>query len=259
VHAYLAGHAMRSRDDPELDPRNRVVAFGHRPRLLEDVEDGSLVEPSRRRRQQCAHGAGCAAFLADDLTQVVGRHGQLQHDGAVLFDDVHLDCIGVVARPHGVTGELRVHVFNPESTLLQELTEIFLLGEEDEEPALVEIVSTRQGSKALLMRLAGVSSLEDAESLRGYALCVPREVLPDLEEGEYYHADLIGLEAFEGSESIGRVVEVIDYPSAECLKIQRPGGFLEVPMLPRWLDRVDIDGGKVHLKDLDDIPLQKRR
>jgi hypothetical protein len=30
-------------------------------------------------------------------------------------------------------------------------------------------------------------------------------------------------------------------------------------MLPRWLDRVDIDGGKIHLKDLDDIPLQKRR
>jgi hypothetical protein len=43
------------------------------------------------------------------------------------------------------------------------------------------------------------------------------------------------------------------------LKIERPGGFLEVPMLPRWLNRVDIEGGKVHLKDLDDIPLQKRR
>jgi 16S rRNA processing protein RimM len=167
--------------------------------------------------------------------------------------------LGVVARPHGVTGEVRVHVFNSESTLLRELGEIFLIGEEGEEPALVEIVSTRQGSKAWLMRLAGVSSLEDAESLRGYALCVPREALPALEEGEYYHADLIGLEAFEGSDAIGRVVEIIDYPSAECLKIERPGGFLEVPMLPRWLNRVDIEGGKVHLKDLDDIPLQKSR
>jgi 16S rRNA processing protein RimM len=167
--------------------------------------------------------------------------------------------LGVVARPHGVTGEIRVHVFNSESTLLRELGEVFLIGDDGEEPALVDVVSTRQGSKALLMRLEGVTSLEDAESLRGYALCVPREALPDLEEGEYYHADLIGLEAFEGPESLGKVVEVIDYPSAECLKIERPGGFLEVPMLARWLDRVDIEGGKVHLKDLDDIPLQKRR
>ena len=167
--------------------------------------------------------------------------------------------LGVVARPHGVTGEIRVHVFNPESTLLRELGEVFLIGEEGEEPALVEVVSSRQSPKALLMRLAGVSSVEDAESLRGYTLCVPRQALPELEEGEYYHADLIGLEAFEGSKSIGKVVDVLDYPSAECLKIQRPGGFLEVPMLPRWLDRVDIEGGKVHLKDLADIPLQKPR
>lgn len=166
--------------------------------------------------------------------------------------------LGVIAKPHGIRGEIRVHVFNPESTLLQELAEIFLIGDEDEEPALVEVESARPGPKALLMRLAGVSTREDVEALRGYKLCVPREALPDLEEGEYYHADLIGLQAFDGDQIVGRVIDVIDYPSAECLKIQRPGGYIEVPMLPRWLDRVDVGAGKVHLKDLDDIPLQRR-
>ena len=38
-----------------------------------------------------------------------------------------------------------MHVFNSESTLLRELGEIFLIGEEGEEPALVEIVSTTSG------------------------------------------------------------------------------------------------------------------
>ena len=166
--------------------------------------------------------------------------------------------LGVIAKPHGIRGEIRVHVFNPESTLLQELAEIFLIGDEDEEPALVEVESARRGPKALLMRLAGVSTREDVEALRGYKLCVPREALPDLEEGEYYHADLIGLEAFDGDQIVGRVIDVIDYPSAECLKIERPGGYIEVPMLPRWLDRVDVGAGRVHLKDLDDIPLQRR-
>ncbi|MGB5312645.1 MAG: hypothetical protein WBN38_11290, partial [Polyangiales bacterium] len=60
------------------------------------------------------------------------------------------------------------------------------------------------------------------------------------------------------NEAVGKVVDVIDYPAAECLKIERHGGYLEVPMLPRWLDRVDVEAGKVHLKDLDDIPLQRR-
>ena len=167
--------------------------------------------------------------------------------------------LGVIARPQGVKGELRVHVFNPDSTLLEQMAEVFLIGEEDEEPALVEVESARRGPKALLMRLQGVSTREDADSLRGYKLCIPRAALPALEEGEYYHADLIGLEAFEGTEAIGKVIDVVDYPSAECLKVERPGGFIEVPMLPRWLDRVEIAAGKVHLKALDDIPLQKRR
>jgi 16S rRNA processing protein RimM len=165
--------------------------------------------------------------------------------------------LGVIARPHGVSGELRVHLFNPESTLLRELGEVFLIGGDDEEPALVDIESARQGPKALLLRLAGVGSREGAEALRGYTLCVPREALPELEEGEYYHADLIGLEAFEGGGAIGKVIDVLDYPSAECLKIQRPGGYIEVPMLPRWLVRVDMEARKVHLRDLDDIPLQR--
>ncbi len=136
---------------------------------------------------------------------------------------------------------------------------LFLLGEDDEEPVLVDVLTARRGPKALLLRLEGVSSHEDADALRGYRLCIPRGALPELEDGEYYHADLVGLEAFEGTESIGRVVDVLDYPSAECLKIERPDGFLEVPMLPKWLDRVDVEAGQVLLKDLDDIPLQKPR
>jgi 16S rRNA processing protein RimM len=167
--------------------------------------------------------------------------------------------LGVIARPQGVKGEVRVHVFNPESTLLEQMPEVFLLGEDNEEPILVDVLTARRGPKALLLRLEGVSSREDVEALRGYRLCIPRGALPELEDGEYYHADLIGLEAFEGTESIGRVVDVLDYPSAECLKIERPDGFLEVPMLPKWLDRVDVEAGQVLLKDLDDIPLQKPR
>ena len=167
--------------------------------------------------------------------------------------------LGVIARPHGVDGEVRVHLYNPNSTLLEELTEVFVRVEEGEAPSLVDVIATRRSPKALLLRLAGVESHEDAEALRGAALCVPRGALPDLEEGEYYHADLIGLQACEGERTVGEIVAVLDYPSVECLKIKTDDGFLEVPMLPEWLERVDVEGGKVHLKALDDIPLQKGR
>lgn len=167
--------------------------------------------------------------------------------------------LGVVARPHGVDGELRVHVYNAESTLLEELGEVFLIDEADPTPSLVDVISTRRGPKALLMRVAGVASRADAEALRGCVLAVPRQALPKLEEGEFYHSDLIGLAAYEGGHQLGTVAEVLDYPSVECLRIETDEGFLEVPMLPQWLDRLDVADGKIHLKALDDIPVQKKR
>lgn len=167
--------------------------------------------------------------------------------------------LGVVSRPHGIAGEVRVHLYNPHSTLLEQLAEVFVLSEKDETPSLVKVLSARRGPKALLMRFAGVESHGDADALRGLTLCVPREALPPLEEGEYYHADLIGLPAYEGDRAVGDIVDVLDYPSVACLRIKADGGFLEVPMLPKWLERVDVEGGKVHLKALGDIPLQKGR
>ncbi len=167
--------------------------------------------------------------------------------------------LGVIARPHGVGGDVRVHVFNSDSKLLEELGEVFLQGDDGEPPSLVEVASTRRAPKALLMRFAGVASLEDADALRGYRLCVPRALLPDLEDGEYYHADLVGLEAYHQGQAIGKVVEVLDYPSVECLKVQTEEGIREVPMLPNWVERIELDAGRVYLATLDDVPVQKVR
>lgn len=164
--------------------------------------------------------------------------------------------LGVIARPHGVLGELRVHVFNPKSTLLEELEEVFLLGDEGS-PRLVSIESTRRGPKALLVRLAGIASRGQADELRGCRLGVPRSALPALDEGEYYYADLVGLAAYEGDRRVGEVVGVLDYPSVECLQVRTEEGLLEVPMLPRWVAEVDVRAGEVRLVDLSDIPVQK--
>lgn len=164
--------------------------------------------------------------------------------------------LGVIARPHGVRGEVRVHPFNPDSELLSRGEEVFVR-REAEDPRPVSLVSVRPGPRAWLVRMRGVETREAADALRGAQLCVPRASLPELEEGEYYYADLIGLRAFERGKPIGEVVDVLDYPSVECLKIRSADGFLEVPMLPPWLDRVDLDQREVHLYDLDEIPRQR--
>ncbi len=166
--------------------------------------------------------------------------------------------LGVITRPQGVTGELRVHLFNPDSTLLDGLDEIFLRPPEEEIPTLVRMLSWRRAPKASLLRLEGVASREQAEELRGLELCIPRSVLPALDEGEFYFVDLIGLKVLHEGELVGEVVEVLDYPSVECLKVRTAQGFVEIPNLPQWIERVDLGAGEVHTLDLGDIPIQKK-
>ena len=79
--------------------------------------------------------------------------------------------------------------------------------------------------KQPIARFAEVTDRNAAEALRGQLVTVPRSALPPLEEGEYYHADLIGLpcESPQG-ESLGHVVAVENFGAGDLLEIERPDG-----------------------------------
>jgi 16S rRNA processing protein RimM len=170
--------------------------------------------------------------------------------------------VGVVARPHGVRGELRVHCLNPGSTLLYEVGEILLRGADG--VRLVEIESARRGPKgSVLMVLSTVAGREAADALRGTELCVPRTALPETDDDEWYFVDLIGLAAqTEAGEALGRVVDVIQYPTINCLVVLDAGdaGMVrEVPMADPYLISVDVSGGTLTLSPIAEIPDRKPR
>ena len=83
--------------------------------------------------------------------------------------------------------------------------------------------------------------------MRGTALAVPRSALPPLEEGEYYHADLIGLPAVStDGEELGTCVAVENFGAGDILEIERPDGSrFMVPMLAvsEWSERLLIVAG----------------
>lgn len=172
-----------------------------------------------------------------------------------------LVALGAVVRPHGVRGELRVHRFNPESTLLLETGVVWL--REGHAPREVRVESARAHGASVLLVLEGCRSREAAELLRGAEVCVSREALPPPDEDEVYHADLLGLRVRTDDGAVsGEVVEVLTYPSAECLLVRSEEGDREVPFLAPYLVRVDLAAREVvvaHLEDLDLMPSRARR
>lgn len=175
-------------------------------------------------------------------------------------DEAPLVPLGALVGAHGVRGELRVKLFNPESDLLEQLGEVLLQREGDAEPHLVAITAVRRHKQGLLLSLEGCESREDAEALRGYQLCVPRAALPPLEDGEHYLIDLIGLRALrpDGSE-VGEIVDVFEYPASQVLRVAVEGGTLEIPHLPPYLVEVRLDNGVVVVDELDDLEVERPR
>lgn len=168
----------------------------------------------------------------------------------------NLVVLGVVVRPHGVRGELRVKLFNPESELLQQRPELFLRSLSDTRKARVIGYRPTEAGYGLLV-IAGCGSREGAEALRGVELCVARANLPRLNEGEYYFADLTGLLATNANgDAVGVVQSVISYPAADVLLISAEGGLLEVPMREPYLRKVDLGHRSVVVDHLEDIELQ---
>lgn len=170
-----------------------------------------------------------------------------------------LVALGAVARPHGIRGELKVHRFNPGSTLLLEQRAVWLRRGGDELRE-VEVAAARVHGDFVLLTVRGVASREAADALRGAEVCVPRDRLPDLDDDEVYHADLIGLRAtLADGTAAGEVVDVLSYPSAHCLLVRSAEGDREVPMLTPYLDRIDLEAGVVVVAHLEDLDLQRRR
>src|SRR5205085_2342016 len=87
------------------------------------------------------------------------------------------------------------------------------------------LLSVRAAGKGAVARFDGIADRSAAEALRGTLIEVDRSALPPLAEGEYYHADLIGLSAVDPAGApIGTVVAVENYGAGDLLEIELTDG-----------------------------------
>ena len=157
--------------------------------------------------------------------------------------------IGAVIKPHGLAGEVRVHPFNADSPIWAALETVFLDGK------TVEVKRCKRAAKHFIVRFAGVDGRNDAEALRGRELSVSRSALPQLDDDEFYLADLVGLQIRAGDETLGEVEAVLEYPSCVCLKVRSDDGVRELPILEPWFERLDLEAGVIFVGAWDDLPV----
>ena len=143
--------------------------------------------------------------------------------------------LAAVTGAHGVTGEVRLKLFGEGVAALSAHKRF-------NDGALTLAKVRDDGKGGAIARFAEIADRIAAEKLRGTALTVARSALPPLAEGEYYHADLIGLAAVsDAGKPLGVVVAVENFGAGDVIEIERPDGKrfmapMRAEAVPEWDD-----------------------
>ena len=155
--------------------------------------------------------------------------------------------VGVVTRPHGVRGELRVVLHQPDSTALLEAAVVWIDGERH------EVVKARAVKDAILLKVAAIDDRDAAGELRGAPVEVDREAI-DVGPDEILLADLVGCEVLtEAGERWGEVTRVETGPQ-DRLVIDDDGRERQLPFVSEFIREVDLEGRRIVIDPPEGLP-----
>lgn len=128
--------------------------------------------------------------------------------------------MGRIGSAHGIKGEVRIQSFTEDPLALVDYSPLAT-----NRPGLsITILSARTNTNVLVAKLEGVNNRDAAEKLNGVELYVDRELLPETEdEDDFYHADLIGLDArLADGAMLGEVIAVPNFGAGDLIEIRDP-------------------------------------
>ncbi|GEC55895.1 16S rRNA processing protein RimM [Bradyrhizobium japonicum] len=162
-------------------------------------------------------------------------------------------CVARIGAAHGVRGAVRLWTFTEDPLAVKDYGPLMT----KDGTRQFEVTHAREAKDHLVVTLKGVASRDDAERLNGLELYVPRDRLPDTDDGEYYHTDLIGLAAVTTTEQpLGRVIAIHNFGAGDIIEIAPPqGATMLLPFTNAVVPTVDLEGGRVVIdlpKEIDD-------
>ena len=162
--------------------------------------------------------------------------------------------LATIGAAHGIKGEVRVKSFTADPMALGSYGPLVA-----DDGRRLEIERLRPAKNVLIAKFRGIHDRNAAEALIGLSLFVERSALPPTGPGEYYHADLIGLAAYDSNGNLlGEVVAVENFGAGDILEIadKERGSSLLIPFTNRTVPDIDIAAGRLTIVPPAEIEIE---
>jgi len=151
--------------------------------------------------------------------------------------------MGQIGAAHGIKGDVRITPYTEDPEAIGSYGPL-----ETDRPGLtVTITDVRVSKNVVIARLKGIADRNAAEALNGVGLYIDRDRLPETEdEDDFYHADLLGLEArLDNGTVIGTVVALPNYGAGDLIEVRDPmsGDTFLYPFTKAVVPDIRIDEG----------------
>jgi 16S rRNA processing protein RimM len=153
-------------------------------------------------------------------------------------------CVAQIGAAHGLKGDVRLWSFTQDPAAVAQYGAL----ETEDGSRRLEISSMRAAKDCFIARLRGVDDRNAAEALRNTKLYIERDRLPDTDDDDtFYHADLIGLAAFDQQGAkIGEVIAVQNFGAGDIIEVRRADKSTAMfPFNEAVVPEIDIAAGRM--------------
>ena len=153
--------------------------------------------------------------------------------------------IGQIINTHGLKGELKVYPLTDDTRRFRKLKSVFIDNVER------KVLWCKLQSDKVILKIEGIETVEEAENYKRKYIEVKREDAVQLNEGEYFIADIIGCEVVDENGFVfGPVGDVIQTVSNDVYWVKGKNELL-VPALKTVIVKMDIENRKIVIKPLE--------
>lgn len=169
--------------------------------------------------------------------------------GSSIADEPDFLVVGKLGRPHGVHGEIAMEVYSDFPERIQPGV-VFYTGRDHLQQVLI---TRRQHTRGLLVKFEGYQDRDQVGNLRNQIVYVSTAERPNLEQGEYYHHQLVGLKVIdETGQLLGHVDRILETGANDvCVILNSEGREILIPAIDPVILDIDLENKifKVHLLD----------
>jgi 16S rRNA processing protein RimM len=161
--------------------------------------------------------------------------------------------VGTVIRPHGLEGLLRIRSYAESEKTFLNSGKVFLglASGETREHRVLSVVGHRND---FLMKLEGLSTLDEAESCRNAAILIDKGALGREAEDEYFWHELIGLEVYLNTgEPLGTLKHILPTGSTDIYVVQKGEKELLVPAIHEVVQEIDLAGKRMIISEMEGL------